>query len=292
VTRAERKAAEASYRALLVRVRRLAASASRGAIRDIDRVTAEVIAGLNRIATSGEVLSAGKANEMIRKLRAGLDKIERAWLDTATAAPKQIVTGIVNQYRTVHFRVAAIAETKTGGIAVRLSTVPTKTGAAVQRALRGRGVTPGTLIRSHVRDIDRAFAAYIESATGVMPSARALEGMKRLLRGDLPFDLGGVTKAEARVAASLPWKIERLISTESFETYRQGQKEAQRAAPVRMVAKWELSERHEVPDECDKIANDDVGFGKGWYPPEEWPEAPHPNCQCGQGDIRFISGGE
>ncbi len=41
-----------------------------------------------------------------------------------------------------------------------------------------------------------------------------------------------------------------------------------------------------VVHNCDDLAEaDDHGFGPGFYPPEEFPIAPHPNCACGAGAV-------
>ncbi len=288
MTRAERKAAEASYKALMKRVRALSARLSRGAIREVDSVVAEVSASLSKIGTSSEPLSAAKAEAMLNRLRTGLDRIEAQWLASSAKLQNDILSTVIREHKTVAFQVARVLEVPTGGVALRLSTVPGRARKAVASALRGNK-TVGRLIRGHMGEIGDGFGAYLENATGVKSSAEALAGMRRLLRGELPIDLAGTPKVEAKLAASIGWKVERLLATEGFETYRQGNAAALRAAPVKLVAKWELSERHEVPDECDDVAKEDVGFGPGWYPPEEWPDAPHPNCQCGQGEIRVVT---
>lgn len=54
------------------------------------------------------------------------------------------------------------------------------------------------------------------------------------------------------------------------------------------AAKWQRSGRHaglpSTPCECDELAEtDSYGYGPGMYPPEHWPDAPHPFCACYQG---------
>jgi len=289
MTEAERAALDRAYTALMKRVRALSARTSTAAIRSIDASLASLRATLGGIATSGSVLDIGKANELINTLNKGLSRVAATWTAEAQGATRSIVAQIVSEARVVHFRAAAVADLETGGIALDLSTVPTVVRAAVP-FLRDSALADN--IAGHADEITDAIRDYIKGATGVSTSAEAARGIDRLLRGKLPVDLGGVSLSDAKLAASLPWKVERSLVTTSFETYRQATAASLKAAPLDLVAHWDLSPRHVVEDDCDDVANADVGYGPGWYPPEEWPAAPHPNCQCGQGDIRTVGDGD
>lgn len=43
-----------------------------------------------------------------------------------------------------------------------------------------------------------------------------------------------------------------------------------------------------VVHNCDLLEQTDFyGFGEGFYPPEAFPVAPHPNCGCTQGEVQM-----
>lgn len=44
--------------------------------------------------------------------------------------------------------------------------------------------------------------------------------------------------------------------------------------------KWNKSRSHKTPDECDRLASVDNGFGPGVYSANSVPNKPHPQCLC------------
>lgn len=284
MNRAQRKAAEKAYNAVLARARRLAAGQSRQTITRLDALLSTLGKSLG-LGSSGE-LSERQAAAMMAKVSALLDKFEKQWALETRTATKAILEGIVSQHRVTAEQVAKVLELKKGGVALKLGQVPAKTDRLLKTMRAGKTISQIT--RSHATTVDRAIGSYIEKAVGKMPSDDALRGIQRLLRGELPINVGGSRKADLRAAASLPGKVERLIVTESFEGYRQAQAASLAAGPVSMVAHWDTEEDEVVCETCEAIGNRDVGHGPGWYPPEEWPENPHPLCRCWQGEIRIV----
>lgn len=284
MTNAERRAAERAYNAVLARVRRLAAGRSRSAIASVDKALREI--GRRLKATGSGELTTREAASMIARISEALDTFEAHWALETRAATSAILKGIVVEHRKVNIEVARVLGLKDGGVALRIGRVPIQTERLLRAMRKGRTVRSVT--SGHVEEVNRAMAEYLRNAVGKMPSDDAMRGIQRLLRGELPVDLGGMRKADVRIGASLPAKTERLIVTESFEGYRQAQAKALAGGVARMVAKWETAGDDVVCPICTAILNDDVGYGPGWYPPDEWPANPHPWCRCGQGEIKVL----
>lgn len=285
MTNAERVALNRAYTALMRRVRAFSAQTSREGIAAIDATVKAARLTLNRIAAGDLTLTTAKADELLRQLTLGLEQIQAKWIATAQGTSTAITSGIITEARTVHFTAAQVEGLDEGGIVLKLRTVPQVVRAGLPF------FSPEVVARNisgHMDDIGEAMQRYIEASVGVRPSAEAIRGIQKLLNGDLPVDISGISDADAKMAASLDWKVNRSLVTQSFSTYRTATAASLDAAPVDLIAHWDLSPRHVVPDECDDIANLDVGYGPGWYPPDQWPDAPHPNCQCGQGDIQVV----
>jgi hypothetical protein len=291
LTRAEVRALEASYRALMTRVRALSARLSRASVLEVQTATRAVARDWARLSASKAPLTAAQATAMRARVTAGLAKIERTWLTASVRAKTGIMQGIVDEHRTVHLRTARVLEVgNTKGISLKLSLAPKAAQRSVARALAQGTQSPARLIKLQVARMQTGFTTYLKNATArEASSAEALAGMQRLIKGDLPFNIPGALRSEIRGAASIASKPEQMLITENFALYRELNNESLKGAPVTMIAQWLLADRHDVPDECDDLATDDVGYGEGWYPPEEWPDTPHPWCQCGQGDVQLVT---
>ncbi len=286
MTRAEQQRAAEQFAALMKRVRAVSAGASRQAIREVDAALAEAATRFAKVAAGTGTMTTADATRLLGTLTKSLKAVETTWVAATKKAQTTIFTAIVNQHKAVNFSVAKVTSLDATGVALRLDTVPAATRQLMAAARKGQ--TIDSIIKGHVGDAEDSIATFVKGATGKMPSAQAVAGIRRLLGGELPVDLGGMSKTDARVGASLPWKTERVITTESFEGYRQGNAQATTHAVVEMVAKWTTAKDHIVCPECIALSKADVGFGPGWYPPDRWPKAPHPNCRCYQGEIRVL----
>lgn len=290
MTSAQRARVEALYRRLLERMRRLSATTSRTTLAAYDGQVQRVASGLSDLRFGTSTLSSGDAQRLGRRVSSALSKLESSLVDAVATSKRTIVEGIVSGHKATGLEVGKVLELPGGGVAVKMGDVTRKAAQGLRQVRGGRTVSG--IVGGHVGDVDRAMGQFIRGATGRMPSDRAVRGIQRLLNGQLPFDLGGADPRTANMAASLPNKADRLMSTESWETYRQGQAAALEEAVVEMIAQWLLSDRHaglkSSPDECDEIAERDVGYGAGWYTPQRWPRVPHPLCECYQGDVRVL----
>lgn len=74
-----------------------------------------------------------------------------------------------------------------------------------------------------------------------------------------------------------------VMLSETLNTTRDANAEAMNASPVVRATKWEAEPNS--CEECQNLAAADSGLGPGFYAPDEWPDAPHPNCLCQPGDV-------
>lgn len=97
---------------------------------------------------------------------------------------------------------------------------------------------------------------------------------------------GSLTR-ESRIGVILYWPgtagmasapVRRLMLTELQKRYSDGMK--QKAYDTGQFMKYNLSPKHTAIDECNENATKDIGFGPGIYPPDQFPDWPHPRCMC------------
>lgn len=246
----------------LVAVRREARGSSREAIRVFRiRMAQELARALPR--GSGP-LTHGKARELTRAVDQFLQQVERLLLDQT----RQAVAGVLRAQRDNFPNL-------------------TPTFARRARAAARSGLRP---LRSSARLVTAAsrqeIAAYIRSVTGKEPTEVAINAIERILGGRLPVEISGVTNAAGTVK-----RAERVIVSETLNTMREGNRLAL-TAQGGLAAQWTTSGLPNVCQKCLDIAALDLGFGKGWFPPQLWPKAPHPYCGCFQGPIRDLTADE
>lgn len=80
----------------------------------------------------------------------------------------------------------------------------------------------------------------------------------------------------------------RIAVSETNNTLRATNTVSMGASGIVAAMQWQRSGAHETRDECDDYAEQDLyGFGAGFYPPDQFPDAPHPWCGCYQGEVIF-----
>jgi hypothetical protein len=96
---------------------------------------------------------------------------------------------------------------------------------------------------------------------------------------------GELWRDDRKVAKRLNYNLERLARTEINHAQREAMIQNAKIVPWVKGIKWNLSNKHPVPDICDDWAGDDVyGLGKGVYPPDSTP-IDHPNGFCYLTDV-------
>lgn len=107
----------------------------------------------------------------------------------------------------------------------------------------------------------------------------------------------GVGPDEAKAVRTLFGDTRRIAISETNNSFREANAVSLASSPVIRAVAWQLSGRHDAvessPDECDVLAEADAyGLGPGFFPPELWPQAPHPYCACYQGAVEIRPPGE
>jgi hypothetical protein len=107
----------------------------------------------------------------------------------------------------------------------------------------------------------------IDQALAQQLSAKQLaKQVKGFYSPDVP---GGVSYASMRLART------EINNAHHTTTIRMAQDK-----PWVRGFKWNLSESHPRPDECNEYATRDVGLGAGVFPKGDTPSKPHPQCLC------------
>jgi hypothetical protein len=88
--------------------------------------------------------------------------------------------------------------------------------------------------------------------------------------------------------ASVQSDADRIARSEIMNALRSANSIALSRGGIVAAVAWQLSGGHQGPDECDDLASADVGYGPGFYPPDQFPDAPHPNCACYAGAVQLL----
>ena len=283
--------AERQLRAMLRRLRRRSGQISQLEILRYEAAIRELARRLAHGST--RPLSSSAASRIHRQVEAIVNEIGDTLRDTAAQSIRTISREIQHEFSTVHARLYEAAGLPNGGVIARFEVLPRRIS---ERLIRtgGRAFTLESLVEKNMRAARAAVAKYIEAATGKVADEVAVNSILRLLDGKLPVDLSGLglKPTDLQPAKGLLQKGRTIIGTESFNTMREGTAEGSARSPIILAGKWTLSDRHaelpSSPDECDDLANADSGLGPGWYLPEDYPAAPHPNCSCFQGETRVL----
>lgn len=124
------------------------------------------------------------------------------------------------------------------------------------------------------------------AARGVSAGVLARD-IRTMFNGGNPLDLRktyGLTQAQVAEGKTIAYDAKRIAVSEINNGLREANRQSMIESGIILAASWQLSGAHAVEDECDDLAEMDYyGYGAGYYPPEDWPLAPHPFCACTQG---------
>lgn len=284
--------AELALRRTLDRVYRRSQMLSRREISTYERALRGISRGLS--GGSASTLTAERAASLDRLANQLLRRIEETLLRSADRAVADVSTTVQQEYAAVHARLFKVQGLPTGGVVARFDVLPTRINQRLF-ALYGRNLTAATLVRRNVDAARASISQYIEAVTGRVADRTAVESISRILRGELPVDIGGMNPTALTPARGLAFRGRRIIVTESFNAMREGTVEGSAQSPIILAGRWTLSDRHSglpsSPDACDDLANGGrlIEGIRGWYSPLEYPIAPHPNCECRQGAVVVLS---
>lgn len=253
---------------------------------------------LNATSSSTNPLTAMRAQGLRTEILGVLSQLDQ---QSATLIEKSAVL-TTRQLAAIHEAATVATYDATGlipntaTIAARFDRVPIRAMAAVN-ARGGTAQTFRSLTRRHLQDaapaVDRLIGSSIAQGISADKLTKDLAGL--LMGESVNAGTYGLLDVETGGLRSLYSDSRRIAVTEINNALREGNRISLIEGGIVAAAMWQVSGRHDglpsSPDECDDLAAaDDFDFGPGMYPPEEWPEAPHPYCGCTQGGpIVFLS---
>lgn len=216
-------------------------------------------------------------------------ELENAAVDGTRKAVRVTVNDIVNMHARVNAKILSRHDIDTARLIDRYKQLNVRALASIA-SRTGNASTFRTLVHRHMADaapdLDRLLERAVARGTSVRVVARDVED---LLRGNHPsLREYGMRINELSGLRTIEYDARRIALSEVNNAMREANAVAMQASPIVAAMKWQLSGNHGIPDECDALATtDEHGFGPGYYPPDKWPEAPHPQCGCYAGDVIF-----
>lgn len=255
----------------------------------VQQVRASLHKALRDLPTgSSRPLTREVADAMRTRIRTVLRGLEETTAAGTTRAVRVTITDIVKMHAGANAKLFAANGLETGAITARFGNLATRALSAIGSRSRN-AATFRTLINRHMQDAAPALDQILTAGVARGVTARKLaDDVASLLRGNHPSlreyglrvdDLSGLRTVESDAM--------RIALSETNNAMREANAMAMRASPVVKAAQWVLSGNHSQECGCEDIAEEDVGFGPGYYAPEDWPVAPHPNCACYAGDVLF-----
>ena len=275
------------YLATLRAARNRGHALSRSAIANITKSLRESLRRLP--AGSDTPIDRAGARAMRDQVRGILAELENATVNETRRAVRLTVDDIVNMHARVNARILARHDIATAKVLDRYKQLNVRALAAIASRSRGSSALR-TLVHRHMTDAGPDLDRLLQRAVAQGVSSRALaRDVEQLLRGEFPslraYDM---RVSELSGLRTVSYDARRIALSEVNNAQREANAVAMRASPIVAATKWQLSGNHGDPDECDELATaDEHGFGPGFYPPAEWPDAPHPHCGCYAGDVVF-----
>lgn len=291
MTRAE---IAASYVTLLSAARTRGFRLTRASLALLDLAYRDALRALETDVVTGGPLTRARARALRREILVVLTVLERRLAANADRFVSLTVEEVARLHRNA--TVTLIAGTIGGPVAAidRAFNRVASEAASVLASLRPAR-TFRTLHRRHLLEAADSLDRLLVSAVARGQSVERLtRDVVTLLRGaDIEYGVYGIDPTDLGGLRSLRSDARRIALSETSNALREANRLSLMATPIVLAAKWQLSGRHDAipgnsPDECTVLAEIDVyGYGPGYYPPEYWPLAPHPNCQCTQGTVLF-----
>lgn len=296
-----------AYRRALQRARARGLALARRQARELEETFLRVLARLETLTLAGEgvdPITATRARAAQDALRPVLARMQARFDQITRSGASATVSDVVTIHRDLMAELTAAYPSAGAGLVKKLggtnaralaaaarlpgaANFATVYGRHLQKAVPAidtmiaeaafRGVSSGDL----TRDLLRVMTANEPGLLARLPSSSVLHkgGFGRL-------DLGkyGMTQGEVGAVRTMLYDARRIAVTSTNNALREANRHSMMDAGLVIAAKWQLSGRHPEPDACDVLAEADVyGYGPGMYPPERWPEHPHPHCACSQG---------
>lgn len=257
----------------------------------VQRVNSSLRTAIGKLpdGTSREMTHA-TAQAMRQRLIGVVQGLEDATATGVRRAKLITVKDVVRIHAQINVRLFRANGVETRGLVARFGNVSTRAVNAIA-SRPSNAATFKTLIHRHmeaaVPDMDRLITASVARGVTVQ---KLTNDIADVLAGDFPslrdYDMRITDLSGLRTIGS---DARRIAVSETNNALREANAMAMRESPIVAAARWQRSgNMDEDCDECAELAAaDDYGFGEGFYPPDAWPLAPHPNCACYAGDVIF-----
>lgn len=262
----------------------------------VQRIIAALREDLKRLETTegtGNAITAERARVLRTQVLGILRALEQRTVSVTRESVRLTVKEIAALHLDVNQRILRAYGKDVDILAGAFDSIDTRVIAAIGSRARN-AATFQTLVRRHIEaaapDLDRLLTASV--ARGV--SVRKLtDDVASVLRGNSPsLQDYGLRKTALGGMRSVTADARMIALSETNNAMREATRHAMAASPIVGAAKWQLSGNHTSSCGCDDLATADVGHGPGYYPMDEWPVAPHPNCACYAGDVKLKPIGE
>lgn len=278
----------AMYNAALRRARQVTLGNGRvtmGRLQSVFEATAERAAEI--IGTSTSAFEVARAASMRAQVLETLSRAETNARSTILQGQQTTIADVVKLHRSTVTSYAAGEGISGALVAGTFSQIPARTLAVL--ASRGSNAAKfRTLINRHMTDAAGSLDAIINGGIGTGQSARSLaRDIASLLVGeDIKAGAYGLDPTDVSGLKSIWYDSRRIAVTEINNAYRESNHQSLEESGMVGAVQWQLSGSHPVEDECDDIAAESSeGYEPGFYTLDEWPDAPHPFCMCGQGAV-------
>ena len=279
---------ESEYVRALLRARARGHGLTRAAVRRVNLSLRDALRDLPA-GTSGPI-TAAQADALRKRLHGVLNGLSAATEAGVRRGKLLTVREVVKIHADVNVKLYRANDLPVKGVTEMFSNVQVRAVAAIA-SRPTNAATFRTLINRHMQDaapdLDRLLTKSI--ATGVS-SAKLARDVEDILRGEFPslqdYELRVNDLSGLRTVAS---DARRIAVSETNNALREANVMAMQASPIVQAARWQRSgNEDEDCEECAYLAEaDEFGHGEGYWPVDEFPTAPHPNCTCYPGDVIF-----
>jgi hypothetical protein len=275
------------YRALLMQARARGIAAGRAELQRIASALDLAQRDLRGIGTADTL-----TGERATGLRAEIMDVLRQLRTRLAATGEGTVAGIARDVLGMQ-RQAALATARDAGrnpsaaYGARFDALNRTVLQALAARRGGTARTYAALIDRNMLDAAPALDRLIEAGVARGQAHRSLANAAAdLLRGKYP---SGELNVPRLGGLSIEGDAKRIARSETMNTLRESNRLGLVQSGMVAGVKWQVNSAHAIEDECDDLAEaDDFGLGPGYYPPDQWPLAPHPNCGCYQGDVLLL----
>lgn len=289
-----------TYRRALLDSRSRAVVVGRRANSRLINIFAESLKQIVSRAPDGDA-SDPRAQALARQVRIALSSFEQQFAQLGKTSIEEVIASVRAAHMETLARAATTADVTLANVQARFSTLRSEvisTLADARGASEFRSLIRYRLDKQAIAQIDSFVYSRIALGTAPLQTAKDLAVLMARNSPEVLDELGPrianaaeITSADlvgTRAARTIFYDARMIVISETNNTLRASNAIASVNSGIVAAMKWTTGSNHSERDICDEIAEEDVGFGAGYYPPdhEVWTEnVTHPHCACYAGDV-------